>query len=210
MQPLVSSVSLVCAAKIEPGDTVAILGQGVMGLNCMQISRVCGAGKVIGVDIRDEPLAASAKLGTDVTIDARKVDPVEAVLEITKGIGADVIFECAGGSPEQGLSGVETLNQALSMVGNNGKIMQVAFLPADATIPVSVVDRKGIRYMGREHAPPRLVNYTIDLVQSKRIQLAPYVTHVLEGLDKVPEAFEITGNKAKYGAVNPAQVAVAR
>ena len=87
--------------------------------------------------------------------------------------------------------------------------MQVAFLPPDATVPVSVVDNKGIVYMGRKHAFPREVNYTVDLVTSRRIQLAPYMTHVLEGLDKVPEAFEITGNKAKHGGVNPAQVIVA-
>jgi len=54
-----------------------------------------------------------------------------------------------------------------------------------------------------------MIAYAIDLVASKRVQIEPTVTHVLRGLDKVPEAFEITGNKAKYGAVNPAQIIVA-
>lgn len=210
MQPLVSVVGSVSAVKIKMGDTVAVLGQGVMGLNCMQVSRVCGAGKVIGIDVRDESLAVSSKLGADIVINARKTDPVEAVLKITDGVGADVVFECAGGSPGQGLSGLRTLNQALSMVSTGGKIMQLAFLSPEATLPISAVDKKGIHYMGRKHSPPRLVRYTIDLVASKRVQLMPYITHVLEGLDKVPQAFEITGNKAKYGAVNPAQVVVAR
>ncbi|MFC1933004.1 zinc-binding dehydrogenase [Chloroflexota bacterium] len=210
MQPLVSSIGYVYTAKIELGDTVAVLGQGVMGLNCMQISRVCGAGRVIGVDVRDESLAVSAKLGADITIDAHKVDPVEAVLEITKGVGADVIFECAGGNPAQGLSATKTLNQALSMVRNNGKIMQVGLLPHDATVPVSVLNDKSIRYMGHVFGPFRLANYAVNLVKSKRVQVAPYITHVLEGLDKVPKAIEITGNKTKYGAINPAQVVVAQ
>jgi len=125
-------------------------------------------------------------------------------------VGADVVFECAGGSPEHGLAGSKTLIQAMSMARNEGKIMQIAFLPPGTTFPVSAVDKKGIHYMGRKSPSPRIIQYTIDLVKSKRIQLSPYVTHVLEGLDKVPQAFEITGNKAKYRAINPAQVVVAQ
>ena len=46
----------------------------------------------------------------------------------------------------------------------------------------------------------------LDLVASKRVQIEPTVTHVLHGIEKVPEAIEITGNKAKYGAIGPVQV----
>jgi len=92
MQPLASSVSDVASARIDSGDTIVITGQGVMGLNIMQISRVCGAGKVIGIDIRDEVLELSEKLGVDMTINASKNDPVEVVKEVTKGRMADVVF----------------------------------------------------------------------------------------------------------------------
>lgn len=200
MQPMVAVVGRVYAVKIEMGDTVVILGQGIMGRNCMQVSRIWGAGKTIAVARREESLAVSKALGADFIINASKVDPVEVVLEITNGVGADIVFECAGGET--------TLNQAVSMVRNEGKIMQPAILPAEATLPVGAIAKKRIYYMGGAHSP-RLVPYTIDLVASKRVQPAPAVTHVLKGLDKVPEAFEITGNKAKYGAVSPAQVVVA-
>jgi threonine dehydrogenase-like Zn-dependent dehydrogenase len=53
-----------------------------------------------------------------------------------------------------------------------------------------------------------MVKYAIDLVVSKRVQVEPTVTHILKGLDKVPEAFEVSGNKAKHGAVNAAQVII--
>ena len=208
MQPLVSCVGNVVATEIEAGDTVAVLGQGLMGLNTMQAARVCGAGKVIAVDIRDEALEVAKKVGADITINANQIDPVEAVMEITKGLGAKVVFECAGGTPEQGLSGLKTLHQALDMVAHYGKIMQVAFLPPDAAVSIKAINDKGLIFMGRRHSFAKEVNYTVDLVASKRIQLAPYMTHTLEGLDKVPEAFEISGNKAKYHGVNPAQVIV--
>ncbi len=210
MQPFESSVADVYATRIEMGDRVVVLGQGVMGLNIMQISRICGAGKIISVDIRDEALKLSKKLGADFTINANKVDPVEAVMEITNNVGADVVFECAGGSPEQGLSGAKTLNQSISIVRDEGKIVQIAHLPRDIMISARKITGRNIRYMGGSNCTRRLINYAIDLVNSKRVQLSPYITHVLEGLDKVPNAFEITGNKSKYGAINPAQVVVAR
>ena len=66
-----------------------------MGLNVMQLVRVCGASKAIGVDVREEPLALSRKLGVDITIDGRKEDPVELVREVTQGAGADVVISLA-------------------------------------------------------------------------------------------------------------------
>jgi threonine dehydrogenase-like Zn-dependent dehydrogenase len=48
----------------------------------------------------------------------------------------------------------------------------------------------------------------VRLVASGRIRLKPVITHVLSGIESVPQAFEITGNKAKYKAINPAQVMV--
>ncbi len=179
-----------------------------MGLNISQICRVCGAGKVIGIDVRDESLKLASQLGADVTINARNVDPVEAVRENTRGWGADIVFECAGGSTRQGLSGSKTLEQAINMVREGGKIVEVAHPVANATVPARTLESKN--YIAARHCTPKLANYVIQLVASKRVQLIPMITHVLEGIEKVPEAFEITGNKGKYGGINPAQVVISR
>jgi threonine dehydrogenase-like Zn-dependent dehydrogenase len=50
------------------------------------------------------------------------------------------------------------------------------------------------------------LEHTVRLVASGRVRVKPTITHVLSGIDAVPEAFEITANKGKYGAINPAQV----
>lgn len=210
MQPLAGAAADLYAAGIEMGDAVVVLGQGVMGLNLMQLSRACGAGKTITVDVRDDALALSSQLGADIVINATKTDPVEAVLEATRSVGADIAFDCAGGNPQQGLSGTKTLTQATKMVRDQGKIVLVAMLEANATLEVSPISMRGIQYRGHATCTWKLMRYTIDLVTSKRLQLVPLVTHVLEGLDKVTEAFEITSNKAKYKAINPAQVIVSR
>jgi threonine dehydrogenase-like Zn-dependent dehydrogenase len=210
MQPLVGIVSTVQVTGIEMGNSIAVLGQGSMGMSVTQIASVCGAGKVIAVDVRDDMLEISKKVGADIGINASKEDPVKKVMEVTNGIGADIVFECAGGNPKHGLSGVKTLTQAMGMVRDQGKITQVAMLGAGATIEVGPINMRGIIYRGLGPCKWEHLRFAINLVASKRVKLAPLVTHTLEGIEKVPEAFEITGNKAKYGAINPAQVIISR
>jgi len=123
LQSLSDSVAAVETAEIGMGNSVAIFGQGSMGLECMQIIRSSGAGQIITVDVRDETCAMSKELGADVAINARTTDPVAAIRELTEGNGADVIFECAGGSPKQGLAGDHGLKQAIDAVRSGGKIV---------------------------------------------------------------------------------------
>jgi threonine dehydrogenase-like Zn-dependent dehydrogenase len=206
LQPLVSIMGSIQAAGIEMGDTVVVIGQGPMGLDCVQVARVAGAGKVIAIAKRDPVLDLSKKLGADITINITRSDPVAEVAKITKGLGCDVVFECAGGSKDQGHAGVDAFIQGLDMLRNEGRIVEIGYLPAGSAIPIPQIDKKGLRIIGRRYPSRKMINYAMDLVASKRVQIEPTVTHVLRGIEKVPEAFEISGNKAKYGAINPAQV----
>jgi threonine dehydrogenase-like Zn-dependent dehydrogenase len=208
MQPLAGAVADVHGADIEMGDSVVILGQGVMGLNIMQVARYCGASKTVVVDVRDDALSMSSQLGADIVINGGKTDPIAAVKDATEGLGADVVFECAGGSAKHGLAGNATLSQALTIVRDQGRIMQVAMLEPGATLPAGLTGQRGIQYRGQTNCTRKLINYAIELVRSGRVRLAPLITHVLEGIEEVPRAFEITGNKAQHGAVNPAQVMI--
>ena len=92
LQSLSDSIAGVETTQIQPGDTVAVFGQGSMGIECMQAARACGAGMLITVDVRDEACQISLALGADHAINAKNSDPVEAILELTKGEGADVVF----------------------------------------------------------------------------------------------------------------------
>jgi threonine dehydrogenase-like Zn-dependent dehydrogenase len=65
---------------------------------------------------------------------------------------------------------------------------------------------RGIQYRSMRHLTTEEEAWGIALVASKRVQTAPLVTHILDGIEKVPEAIEITAHKSKYGAINPAQV----
>jgi len=208
LQPLVSILGSIQAAGIEMGDTVVVIGQGPMGLDCMQVARAAGAGTVIAIAKREPVLELSKKLGADITLNATKCDVVAEVMKITGGLGCDVVFECAGGSKDQGHAGMDTFIQGLDMLRHEGRIVEIGWLPAGSGIPIPQIDKKGLRVIGRRYPSPRMIKYAIDLVASKRVQIEPTVTHILKGIEKIPEAFEISGNKAKYGAVNPAQVVI--
>lgn len=208
MQPLTSVLEFIVAAKIEIGSTVAILGQGTMGLNCAQLSRAYGAGKIIVTDLRNETLTLSSELGADITINSGQTDPVDAIMEATGGVGADIVFECAGGSPRYGLSGSKTLAQAIGVAREEGKIVLVGILDPSVTLDADPVISRGVQYVGPGHCTMKDLNYLVDLVASKKVKLAPLITHILKGIEKIKEAFDITGNKTKYKAISSAQVIV--
>ena len=86
--------------------------------------------------------------------------------------------------------------------------MEVGHLPVGTEVVYGLIEKKGLRVYGRRLPSPKMVRYAIDLVASKRVQIEPTITHKLEGIEKVPDAFEILGNKSVYGAINPPQVVV--
>jgi threonine dehydrogenase-like Zn-dependent dehydrogenase len=206
LQSLSDSVAAVETAGIMIGDSVAIYGQGSMGLECLQIARSSGAGLIVTLDVREESCRVSRDLGADVAVNARADDPVEAIRRLTGGNGADVVFECAGGSPQQGLAGTRSLMQAIESVRSGGKLVGVSWFGAPLELDVDLLRERSLRFLFPDISTLAHLEHTVRLVASGRVRLKPTITHVLHGLEAVPQAFEITANKGKYQAINPAQV----
>ena len=129
-----------------------------------------------------------------------------AIRELTEGNGADIVFECAGGSPKQGLAGTRTTLQAVDAVRSGGKIVGVSWFGAPMELDIDTLRERSLRYVFPDISTVEHLEYTVRLVASGRVRLKPAITHVLDGIDQVPQAFEITANKGKYKAINPAQV----
>jgi threonine dehydrogenase-like Zn-dependent dehydrogenase len=206
LQSLSDSVAAVETAGIAIGNSVAIYGQGSMGLECLQIARYSGAGLIVTVDVREESCRVSRELGADVALNARGDDPVAAIQRLTGGNGADVVFECAGGSPKQGLAGTRSLMQAIESVRSGGKLVGVSWFGAPLLLDVDRLRERSLRFLFPDISTLAHLEHTVRLVASGRVRLKPTITHVLLGLEAVPQAFEITANKGKYQAINPAQV----
>jgi threonine dehydrogenase-like Zn-dependent dehydrogenase len=200
IQPLSECVTEVYNSGINPADSIAIIGQGVMGLFTLATLRYTGAGKVIVIDVRDEVLKVSKVLGANHIINAQNADPKKTVLELTQGIGVDVVFECSG----QGFN----IRKALEFVKRNGKIVCLSIIGGETSIPLTDFRHKCVNLIFPGLTTFRMLEHTGFLLSNGWINLKPLITHRLKGIDKVPESFEITGNKAKYKAISAAQVII--
>jgi threonine dehydrogenase-like Zn-dependent dehydrogenase len=117
-----------------------------------------------------------------------------------------VVFECAGGSPKQGLAGSKTLTQAIDAVRAGGKLVGVSWFGQPLEINVDLLRERSLRWVFPDISTLGHLEHTVRLVAAGRVRLNPTITHVLSGIESVPKAFEITANKGRYKAINPAQV----
>ncbi|WP_433061788.1 zinc-dependent alcohol dehydrogenase [Dactylosporangium sp. CS-033363] len=201
IQPLAGAIHGHALANVKPGDTVLILGAGVMGVLHTQVARHGNAGLII-VTGRSEAKRDLAKhSGADLVLDVGRDDVHAAVLEATDGIGADVVFECAG-----------EFTQAARCVRRGGTIVMVSVLPDHHPAPLALMRERSVllvhpRSGAGGYAPGSTVfEHALRLVQRGDVDVQGLISHRLRGVDALPEALEITRHKSKYGALGPAQV----
>lgn len=115
-------------AKVKWGSTVVVLGIGGVGLYVTQGAALSHASKIIAVDVLDNKLEFAKRFGATHLINATRENPVERVLEITDGIGADYAFEVLG-KPE-------TARSTINMIRRGGSAVIVGLPGGDATITV--------------------------------------------------------------------------
>jgi len=82
--------------QVKPGDTVAIVGAGPIGLAAIMTAKLYTPGRIIAIDLADSRLASARAFGADVTINNGSEDAVKTVFELTGGLGADVAMEAVG------------------------------------------------------------------------------------------------------------------
>jgi D-arabinose 1-dehydrogenase-like Zn-dependent alcohol dehydrogenase len=98
--------------RLAPGETVAVIGIGGLGISAVQLARAMGALDVYAVDLDSSKLATAAAFGA-IAIDASRGDPVAAVRDRTDGRGVDVAIEVVGAPA--------TMRQALQMCAVHGR-----------------------------------------------------------------------------------------
>ncbi len=208
LQPASDCVAAVAAADLGPGSAVAVLGQGPMGGYVLQLARNQGADPLIAIDVRDETLEIARQVGADACINAREEDPVAAVRELTGGSGVDVTFESAGGSPKSGLGGYTTLEQARDMTRDSGRVVVLALLAGRPPFDLMAWRERAIQLRFPPLGARSHLREAAELAATGSLDLSLYTSHAVEGLESVPEAFEITAQKGRFGALGPCQVIV--
>jgi alcohol dehydrogenase len=81
---------------VTPGDTVAVVGAGPIGLAAILTAQLYTPGRVIAIDLADSRLESARRFGADTVINNGREDPVALIMELTDGLGADVAFEAVG------------------------------------------------------------------------------------------------------------------
>lgn len=130
-EPLACCIHAIDKARIRPGDSVAILGGGVIGLLMVQLARLAGAGQVILITRQLSRREAALRLGATHAFDPAASDTVASVREVTHG-GADVVIECAGVP--------ETLQTGVRMARRGGAFILFGVTPAGLEVPVLPFD----------------------------------------------------------------------
>jgi threonine dehydrogenase-like Zn-dependent dehydrogenase len=118
-EPLSCLISGANRTPVQPGDTVAIIGTGFMGLGFMQLMRLKGAGKIIVIDVRQEGLDNALRFGADIVMFPDQVEEQYKVVEWDQmDRGVDVVVEASGSQAGLKLAGEMTkVHGVLSVVG---------------------------------------------------------------------------------------------
>ncbi len=160
-------------AGVRPGETVAVLGCGGIGLNAVQAAAMVGAARVIAVDRLPWKLEMAKTFGATDVVDASAVDPVLAVQELTSG-GADHAFEAIGLKA--------TAEQAFAMLGKGGTATVIGMVPVGQRLEIDATQLiGGKRLQGSNMGSNRF-----------RIDMPQYVDWYLSGRLKLDELISAT------------------
>ena len=177
--------------RVAPGDTVAIVGAGPIGLAGVLTAKLFTPGRIIVVDLADARLESAARFGADTVINNSRDDAVAKVMELTDGLGADVAFEAVGVP--------ETFELATDLIRPGGRVANIGvhgraadlhlerLWIRDVTITTGLVDTFSI---------PQLLR----LIAAGRLDPSLFATHRF-ALDEAMAAYDAFADAATTSAL---------
>ena len=188
IEPLACVVRGQRLARIEPGQTVVIIGSGMSGLLHILLARTLGAGKIIATDISEYRMEMARKFGADSVISAHD-DLPSHLLKLNSNRLADRVIVTAGAD--------SALNSALQSVDRGGTVLYFAPGGPDTHLSVPFNDfwKNCITLMPTYGASPLDIEVAIELINSQRVPVKEMITHRL-GLADTEQGFKLV-NEAK-------------
>ena len=181
-------------AEIGFGDSVCVIGIGPVGLMSVRGAYLRGAGRIIAVGSRANCVRMAKEYGATDVVNYKKGDIVEQVMSLTGKRGVERVIVAGGNA--------ETIGQGIKMMFAVGVLGNVNYIGDDKTISIGVEDwgvgmahktiRGGLTPGGRTR-----MEKLIALVKAGRLDPSGLVTHVLKGLDSIPEALDMMRNKSE-------------
>ena len=174
---------------IRIGDTVVVFAQGPIGLCATAGAKLKGASRIIVVDGVPARLAMARRLGADIVVDYTMVNPVDEIMRLTNGQGADVAIEALGTQ--------QTFESCLRVLKPGGTLSSLGVYSGKLSLPLDAFaaglgDHKIITTLcpGGKERMRRLMN----VVASGRVDLKSMVTHRFK-LDQIEQAYDLFANQ---------------
>jgi alcohol dehydrogenase len=171
---------------VRPGDVVAVVGSGPVGLSAITGARLFSPSHIVAIDLADSRLEAAKQFGADITVNNGRQNPGEVIASLTGGLGADVAIEAVGVPASFEL--VVALSRPGGHIANIGVHGEPATLHLEEqwirniTITTGLVDA---------YSTPTLLR----LVMSRQIDAKRFITHrfALDEFDKAYDVFARAG-----------------
>jgi alcohol dehydrogenase len=177
--------------RVEPGDTVAIVGAGPIGLAAVLTARLFTPAHVVAIDLDESRLERARELGADVTVESGTEDPVEVVQRLTGGLGADVAIEAVG-IPQ-------TFELCTELVRPGGRVANVGVHGHPATLHLEKLWIRDVTIMTGlvdTFTTPQL----LKLIAEGRLDATPFATHRF-ALGETMAAYDTFGDAAHTHAL---------
>ena len=177
--------------RVGPGDVVAVVGAGPIGLSAVSGARLFSPSLVVAIDMAPARLDAAKQFGADVVINNAEQDPLAAVRELTGGLGVDVAVEAVGVP--------ETFELCTEIVRPGGRVANVGVHGKPATLHLQRVwDRDLTITTGLvdTYSTPTLIR----LLASHHIDAQRFVTHHF-GFDDFMRAYDVFSHAGETGAL---------
>ena len=196
LEPFCNPVHSYHMRELVDDETVAIFGSGVIGLGYLQVLRANSNARAIVVDISDYKLEFAERIGASEIVNAKRVDPVKRIKELTgehhvryhplTAGGCDVAIDCAG-IPI-------TMQQCLEVLKTEaGVAILAAIYENDVPIDANIVVLKYMSVLGSMGYYPEETAEALKLIADGRVDRDILITHTLP-LEEVEEGFAIQGD----------------
>jgi alcohol dehydrogenase len=181
----------VLAGSVRPGDVVAIVGAGPIGLAAILTAKLYSPRHVVAIDVADTRLESARKFGADTVVNSRDTDARQVIEALTGGLGADIAMEAVG-LPE-------TFEQAVDLVRPGGHVANIGVHGTPATLHLERIWIKNLTIttgLVDTHSTPTL----IGLVANHQIDTTPMITHRFS-MDEFDTAYDVFDHAADSGAL---------
>ena len=160
-------------AKLQPGQSILVIGSGIAGLLHVLLARAMGAGRIMTTDVIPYRLEAARRFGADYTVQAQDYSP-ERLREFNRGYLADQVIVCASATP--------AFEQALASVARGGTVLFFAPTAPGVTIPVSINElfwRNDVTLTTSYAGSPADHEIVLELIRAGSLQVTQMITHRL-------------------------------